>query len=235
MRLTSRFVRALFNTAWQSVLTWVVILTLIGAVIALVASQAATIDALRTRSFQLGQTTSQASTRYDRLFDEYSKLYDESEQQGVKPSTTDPSSVPSKATSGSTTGTPGATGATGSTGQAGAPGKDGRNGKDCEDGSEGEAGAAGSTGATGDMGVPGQTGATGATGATGPQGPTGATGAAGKDGTDGKDGRGVASVSCVATDTGTAYRFTFTDSTTTDIAGDCVPPVTPTDPANPAG
>lgn len=87
------------------------------------------------------------------------------------------------------------------------------------------------------MGVPCQTGATGTTGATGPQGPTGATGPAGsdgKDGSDGRDGRGVSSVTCVATDSGTAYRFTFTDSTTTDVAGACVPPVTPTDPATPA-
>ncbi|MFJ3381900.1 hypothetical protein ACIPJ2_15995 [Curtobacterium sp. NPDC090217] len=230
-RLALRFVRGLFTAAWQSVVTWVVVVAAITAVVALVASQFSTIDALRTRNFQLGSASTEGSKRYDRLFDEYSKLYDESEQQGVRPSTTDPSDVPSKATSGST---PGATGATGATGIPGAPGKDGRDGKDGEDGADGLNGSDGRSGATGDMGIPGQTGAAGPTGATGPQGPTGATGPAGKDGTDGKDGRGVASVTCVATDAGTAYRFTFTDSTTADVAGACVPPVTPTDPVTPA-
>lgn len=219
-RLVSRFIRTLFANAWQSVITWVVVLTAIGAVIALVASQFATIDALRTRNFQLGQNTTEAAARYDRLFDEYSKLYDESEQQGVKPSTTNPDDVPAKATSGPT-GATGATGQDGTDGNDGAPGLDGRDGRDGTDGAQGATGATGATGAagaTGETGAAGTSGADGATGAQGPAGPAGATGT---------DGRGVAAIDCIATDAGTAFRFTYTDGTTSDVAGTCTP--TPTD------
>lgn len=226
-RIVSRFVRALFANAWQSVITWVVVLTAIGAVIALVASQFATIDALRTRNFQLGQNTSEAAARYDRLFDEYSKLYDESEQQGVKPSTTNPDDVPTKATSGPT-GATGAAGQDGSDGDDGTPGADGRDGRDGKDGAQGAPGATGATGATGAAGETGAAGTAGTDGATGPQGPQGPTGATGANGTDGKDGRGVASIDCVATDAGTVFRFTYTDGTTADVPGSCTPAPTDT-------
>lgn len=231
-----RFVRSLFTAAWQSVVTWVVVITAITAIVALVASQFATIDALRTRNFQLGAASTEASKRYDRLFDEYSQLYDESERQGVKPSTTKPDDVPSTATSGAT-GATGASGAAGADGEDGVDGRNGRDGADGADGSDGSDGAAGATGSAGEMGVSGQTGAAGSDGATGAQGPpgaTGTTGAPGKDGADGKngsDGRGIASVTCVLIDTGTAFRFSFTDATTSDVPGACTPPLAgePTD------
>jgi hypothetical protein len=216
-RFALRFVRGLFTAAWQSVITWVVVIAAITAVVALVASQFATIDALRTRNFQLGAASSESSKRYDRLFDEYSKLYDESEQQGVKPSTTKPDDVPSTATSGTT-------GAAGAAGVAGADGADGSDGRDGRDGADGSPGATGATGATGDMGVPGQTGATGetgsagATGSTGAQGPAGPAGTPGADGAAGKDGRGIASLTCNADGT---WTVTFTDDTTQTIDGPC--------------
>lgn len=188
-----------------------------------------TIDTLRSRTGTLQQQNrdlteqlGQASGRYDRLFAEYTSLYDQSRKEGVKPSTASPQDVPSTATSG----VAGAPGAAGATGAAGTPGAAGRDGRDGSDGADGSTGATGATGATGDMGVPGQTGATGSVGATGPQGPAGPTGPAGadgKNGTDGKDGRGVVSVTCVVTDTGTAFQFTFTDNTTSDVAGLCTP------------
>lgn len=191
-----------------------------------------TIDTLRSRTGTLQQQnrdlTSQlgeASNRYDALFDEYKQLYDQSRKQGVEPSTTNPSDVPSAATS-TTAGPAGAAGVQGLPGRDGADGRDGRNG---EDGADGTNGAPGAAGTPGDMGVPGQTGATGAvgqTGATGPQGPAGpagADGAPGAPGADGKDGRGVVSVTCVLTEDGTAFEFTFTDNTTSDVAGLCTP------------
>ncbi|MBF4628883.1 collagen-like protein [Curtobacterium flaccumfaciens] len=202
-------------------------------VIALILFQnQATIDTARARSATLSQQNrdltdqlGEASSRYDRLFEEYKSLYDQSQKEGVEPLTTDPSDVPSAATS-STSGTPGATGATGPPGKDGADGADGADGRDGRNGDDGSAGTAGSTGASGDMGVPGQAGAPGVDGATGtqgPAGPSGTTGAAGKDGADGKNGRGVASVTCVLTVAGTAFRFTFTDATTSDVSGACTP------------
>lgn len=190
----------------------------------------ASIDTLRGRTGQLTQQNrdlteqlGQASGRYDRLFDEYRALFDESTQQGVTPSTIDPSDVPSKAVTGAT-GAAGATGASGADGANGLDGRDGRDGKDGEQGAPGATGATGATGTSGDAGAAGTPGADGATGAQGPAGPAGATGA---NGTDGKDGRGVAAIDCIATETGTAFRFTYTDGTTSDVAGTCTP--APTD------
>ncbi|WIA97611.1 collagen-like protein [Curtobacterium sp. MCBA15_004] len=180
----------------------------------------ASIDTLRGRTGQLTQQNrdlteqlGQASGRYDRLFDEYRALFDESTQQGVTPSTVDPSDVPSKAVAGS----PGAAGATGASGTDGDDGRDGRDGKDGEQGATGPTGATGATGASGETGATGTAGTDGATGPQGPAGPAGANGA------DGKDGRGVASIDCIATNAGTAFRFTYTDGTTTDVPGSCTP------------
>ncbi|MGN8049537.1 hypothetical protein ACTJKO_07570 [Curtobacterium sp. 22159] len=101
---------------------------------------------------------------------------------------------------GDCTGATGKTGATGSAGAAGAPGKDGADGVSV----------------------------TGPAGAAGPAGPAGAPGPAGADGADGKDGTGVASVSCVINDAGTAFRFTLTDGSTQDVDGTCTPDPEPT-------
>lgn len=83
-------------------------------------------------------------------------------------------------------------------------------------------------------GPQGPIGMTGADGETivGPQGPAGETvvgpvgpqGPAGETGTPGADGVSVVSIECVvADDLSTAFRFTFSDATTTDVGGTCTP------------
>lgn len=60
----------------------------------------------------------------------------------------------------------------------------------------------------------------------GPQGPPGADSTVpGPPGADGKDGRGISSVTCVVEDDSvtTAFRITFTDSTTQDVTAPCIP------------
>lgn len=229
-----RWVRARLTS---QVVGWAVVAVVIAGTIALVvfalSTQQATIEALRDRNASLGHQIDEASSRYDRLFGEYSKLYDESKNHGVQPSTTNPTDVPDTATSGSTgpAGAAGAVGAQGPRGDMGVPGQTGPAGKDGQKGDTGAPGATGDTGPAGSPGTAGSDGAPGAQGVPGPQGATGPAGPAGKDGADGKDGRGIATVSCITTDTGTAFRFTFTDGTTTDVTGPCapVPADTPTD------
>lgn len=192
--------------------------------------------------------------------EQYVKAYGQAKASGVEPTTAPPSTLPSADTAG-TTGASGKDGrgvafslctalgwavtytdgetdtaagdCTGERGPAGAPGKAGPAGAAGSDSTiPGPTGATGSAGAPGqDSTVPGPAGPTGATGATGDTGPAGKDGAPGKDGADGKDGRGIASVSCVD---GPAFRFTYTDGTTTDIPGACDAPTPSTDPT-PAG
>lgn len=52
----------------------------------------------------------------------------------------------------------------------------------------------------------------------------GADGQPGAPGANGSDGRGISTISCVLNDDlSTAFRFTFTDGTTTDVPGACLP------------
>lgn len=101
------------------------------------------------------------------------------------------------------TGKAGAQGLPGLAGPSGASGQPGRD-------ATGKAGAAGSAGA--DSTVPG------------PAGPSGPAGADGRDGKDGSAGRGIASLAC----TDGKLTVTFTDGTTSTVAGATVCQPTPT-------
>lgn len=106
----------------------------------------------------------------------------------------------------------------------------------------GAPGEAGKTGATGVAGADGQNATSAQIGAAvavycaangncqgpaGAEGTNGTNGTNGSDGAAGKDGTGISGVSCVAeTDGSTAFRFTFTDGTSQDVAGPCTPPTT---------
>jgi len=80
------------------------------------------------------------------------------------------------------------------------------------------------------IGAPGQTGAAGKDGADsvvpGPQGPPGAASTVpGPQGAPGADGVSVTGVSCVAlSDGSTAFEFTFSNGSKTDVPGACIPP-----------
>ena len=92
----------------------------------------------------------------------------------------------------------------------------------------GDAGPAGVAGVAGADGAPGTDGTNGADGVDGQLGADGADGAPGPQGPSGADGRGISSVECaVVADGVTAFRFTFTDGTTQDVAGACTPPPVP--------
>lgn len=223
---------------WLRPQNLVIIIPVVAIAVVLVAlyvSQAQTIGVQRDRiSTLLGQNGHQAD-RLDELTTEYTKLYGQATESGVRPTTAPPSALPGPA------------GTAGRDGRDGTAGHDGRGvaftlctatgwaitytdgetenaGGDCT----GATGKTGATGSAGAAGAPGKDGADGVSvigpaGAAGPAGPAGATGPAGADGADGKDGTGVASVSCVTTDAGTAFRFTLTDGSTQDVDGTCTP------------
>lgn len=84
----------------------------------------------------------------------------------------------------------------------------------------------GCKGADGTDGAPGAPGADGAPGESivGPQGPAGPAGQDGAPGAPGAAGVSVTGVSCVLRDDlSTAFRFTFSDATTADVPGACLP------------
>lgn len=85
-------------------------------------------------------------------------------------------------------------------------------GADGMEGAPGAPGAAGIPGESGADGIPGESGADGAPGPAGPQGEPGMNGVS------------ILSVSCVLLDDlSTAFRFTFTDGTSSDVPGACLP------------
>lgn len=226
----------------QNVIVSVAVLALCGVLGTLYASQQGRIDSQQDRISAQHSRIDELSNQNGYLTEQYTKVYGQAKNEGVEPTTAPPSTLPKA-------GTPGATGSSGKDGRGVAFSlctalgwavtySDGEteNAGNCI-GDTGKPGAAGKNGA--DSTVPGPTGAPGAPGSdstvpgpVGPTGPSGAPGAAGTNGADGKDGRGVASVSCVE---GPAFRFTYTDGTTTDVPGACVAPIAPTDPATPAG
>ena len=84
----------------------------------------------------------------------------------------------------------------------------------------------GCRGADGTNGQPGTNGEPGAPGESivGPQGPAGPAGPEGAPGTPGANGVSVTGVSCVIRDDlSTAFRFAFSDGSTADVAGACLP------------
>lgn len=179
----------------------------------------------------------QQANRNQELIGQYTKLFGESKKAGVNPTTPAPADLP-------TTPEVGAKGATGASGRDGVSIVSAEcTGSGLEiffsDGSQSDAGTC--VGPAGKSGSPGPSGAPGVNGANstvaGPQGSPGPAGAPGQDGAPGKDGapgpagpagNGLSSVTCVAeADASTAFRFTYTDGTTQDVAGACTPPPTP--------
>ena len=146
---------------------------LVGILLALAVVNQQRIDYLRVAYAHQVDQNAANDDRYADLFGNYTKLFEESQAGGVKPSVPAPTSIP---------------GPQGDTGLAGAPGSPGA------PGAAGSPGAAGAQGPKGDMGVPGQTGpagadgSPGAPGAPGPQGEQGPPGVQGPQGAPGAQG-----------------------------------------------
>lgn len=158
----------------------------------------------------IGAYTTQV-VAYNNLFDLYEKQDAQLKANGIKPTTPSPAQIAQQGAPGAT-GDKGSTGATGDTGAQGYPGPEGIQGPPGIDGQTGVTGAAGANGAESTT--------------PGPQGPSGANGANGLNGTDGRDGRGISTVECILEpDLTTAFRFTFTDTTTQDVPASCTPPI----------
>ncbi|MEO7018357.1 MAG: collagen-like protein [Leifsonia sp.] len=192
------------GTAWR-VVTVVIILGMIGLVAW--AFGVLSNDAELSRA---AATTQQA--QYEKLVAQYSNLYTQIKQSGSTPAGPTPQQVKSEP------GSPGAPGSPGLQGVAGPVGPLGPVGP------IGPIGVPGATG-VGQAGPIGPAGPAGPTGAAGPPGATGAAGPAGPAGATGATGRGITGVTCVTEpDKTTAFRFTFTDLTTQDVAGPCLPP-----------
>ncbi len=182
----------------------------------------------------LSTTRATDAAQYDAVLSKAERLQQQVADSGKTPVVSLPAAKP-------VSGVPGATGATGATGVSVTAAyctgsglemfySDGStsNAGQCQ-GPPGKTGATGKAGADGAPGaasnVPGPEGPIGPTGATGATGPTGATGAPGATGPKGDTGTGVANISCVTEGDGTtAFRFTLTDGTPQDVAGQCTPP-----------
>lgn len=123
------------------------------------------------------QITEQQATITD-LVDQYAELYAQAQEQGVKPTTPAPQSLPAQTIRGERgeRGEQGIKGPVGAVGPAGAAGEPGPTGPP---GPVGATGAAGSPGARGDTGPQGPAGEQGPQGEPGPVGPPGPPGAAG--------------------------------------------------------
>jgi len=122
----------------------------------------------------------------------------------------------------------GAQGAQGPRGFEGPAGKDGAPGADGKPGTAGQQGSPGVQGTQGLAGQAGLNGKDGTPGVNGLDGQPGKDGAPGKDGTpglNGKDGRGIKTITCGAD---TNWVVTYTDDTTTTVAGPCRIDPTPT-------
>jgi len=194
-------------------------------------------------------------TRLDRLNEQYRDLFEQAEQEGVKPTTVRPEDVdvpdplPGPQGERGERGPAGVAGTPGVPGPAGPPGEDGRDGQDGESivGPPGPPGPPGEsiTGPPGPAGRDGQDGARGADGEsiTGPPGPAGRDGQDGargepgppgrdgKDGAPGEPGRGIDTVTCG--DDG-LWTIHYTDGTQSSTAGPCRA-ITTIPPADPIG
>lgn len=152
---------------------------------------------------------------YDALLSKYSKLYDQLVKAGETPSQPAPEAVK---------------GDTGATGPVGPVGEAGRGIRDITcttngwlvtltDGTVDNAGTCiGQTGLTGPAGE--------SSTVAGPQGPAGADSTVpGPQGPSGADGVSVTGVTCVSlADHSTAFEFTFSNGSKTDVPGKCSPP-----------
>lgn len=115
-------------------------------------------------------------------------------------------------------GSPGASGAAGGAGPSGAAGASGPAGAG---GVDGAPGAAGTPGAAGAEGTPGGAGPAGAQGEPGPAGASGAEGPVGPAGAPGADGRAITAVDCTGTGDSSTWVLTYSDGTTSSVAGPC--------------
>lgn len=231
--------------SWFLVVGILLGVSLLAAAVALYLVQQQRIDAQHVRIVADARANDELQQQYQGLVGQYTQAYGQLEASGVKPTTAPPSTLPSSP------GTPGARGTDGVNGRGVAfalctatgwaityTDGDTESAGDCV-GTTGAAGKTGAAGVDGKAGAPGLNGTDGVS-VIGPTGPPGPVGTAGADGTpgapgaDGRDGVSVTSVSCAATDTGTAFRFTLTDGTTQDVPGDCDAPA-PTPDQSPAG
>ncbi|MET3635676.1 collagen-like triple helix repeat-containing protein [Curtobacterium oceanosedimentum] len=182
-------------------------------------AQHARINADQSAADAADRQRSRLEDQYATVVAEYERAYKLLQQHGVTPTTIAPSAIP---------------GPSGAAGVAGRNGQDGRGivSTSCtasgwqlvySDGSTSNAGTCvGQAGPTGSAGATGSTGQAGANGTDGQDGAPGAQGPAGPAGAAGSPGRGVVSVACVLeSDGSTAFRFTYTDATTSDVAGTC--------------
>src|SRR5690606_33835815 len=108
--------------------------------------------------------------RLDDLNEQYRKLFEEAEQEGIRPSTVRPEDIPDmdpipgprgERGDRGERGSPGPPGPTGPPGPPGPPGADGQDGADGSDGSTGEHGPAGPPGPSGGRGPQGESGPAG--------------------------------------------------------------------------
>lgn len=190
-------------------LTWLITFLTGALVIVGMVWMANTIDELR-------RSVADKDAQVSDLFDQYTALYAQAEEEGLEPSTVEPNdvagevrSVPGPAGEPGSVGAPGPRGPQGETGPAGDIGTPG---------ATGPAGASGGRGPAGQDGSDGTPGAAGAQGEPGPAGPQGPAGPAGASGSPGPAGRGVASLDCQ--DDGT-WLVTYTDQTTSTTPGPC--------------
>lgn len=190
----------------------VILVALIGAFVFLVVDQGnARADAREERAALLAQIDEQAA-KVDALV---AQLEDLGEEPVVEPETP---KVPDSADP-----LPGERGPRGEPGDDGEPGRTPTAAEVLAAVTAYCASVGGCIGADGES-IVGPPGEAGAPGERGPQGEPGTPGATGPQGVAGIS---VMSVSCVDTDgaegDGTAFRFTFSDGTATDIAGQCAP------------
>jgi hypothetical protein len=222
--------RSVKRINWFLVVGILLGISLLAAAVSLYLVQQQRIDAQHTRIVADAKANDELQQQYQGLVGQYTQAYGQLKDSGVQPTTAPPSTLSSSP------GTPG------ERGSSGADGQDGRGiafalctatgwaitytdgATDNAGACVGSTGPAGPSGKVGTAGVPGAPGIPGTPGTNGTDGTDGTNGLDGRDGKDGKDGTDVASVTCTATDAGTAFRFTLTDGTTQDVAGTCTPP-----------
>ncbi len=177
-------------------------LALLAAVLAFGFYLAAANAGARAERLELIQQLDEERAKVDALFEQLQALGEDPVVEPGEPS-------------------PGSPGPSGPTGPQGVPGEDGRTPTAAEVLAAVNAYCASVGGCRGADGTPGSPGTNGTDGASGPAGSAGPPGA---NGTNGADGVSVTGVSCVLRDDlSTAFRFTFSNATTVDVPGSCLP------------
>lgn len=175
-------------------------------------------------------------TRLDTVNEEYRKLYEQAQREGVQPLTESPENIEQQDPTPGPQGEQGERGPRGLRGPQGPPGRDGEDGEDSTvPGPQGPQGEPGQT-VVGPQGPAGRDGESieGPAGPPGPPGPPGKDGAdstvpgpagpAGPPGPAGKDGRGIQDITC---GDDSLWHITLTDGTTLTANGPCRAVATP--------